>query len=92
MKKIITAICLVAVMALALPGCTDNQRARALGGTATKKLPPNMKLVNVTWKNADMWVLYRPMYPGEKAETYSFQEESNWGVLEGTVNIVETKN
>jgi hypothetical protein len=31
------------------------------------------------------------MDSSEKAETYNFQEESSWGVIEGTVVIIESK-
>jgi hypothetical protein len=31
------------------------------------------------------------MNSSDVAETYKFQEESSWGVMEGTYNIVETK-
>jgi hypothetical protein len=72
-------------------GCTDNIRARNFGGTANLDLPPNQKLVNVTWKEDDIWYLTRPMRDDELAETYSFQESSSFGMLEGTVKIHEIK-
>jgi hypothetical protein len=31
------------------------------------------------------------MHSDDIAETYQFHEESSWGVIEGTYNIVETK-
>ena len=31
------------------------------------------------------------MRPDDVAETYTFQEESSWGVIEGSYNIIETK-
>ncbi len=76
---------------LSLVGCTDNQSVRQLGGTQTKKLPPNVKLVNMTWKDSDLWILTRPMRDDEIAETYTFSENSNFGVFEGTITVVEQK-
>lgn len=38
---------------------TGNVIAKKIGGTATITLPHNQKLQLVTWKNDNMWVLYR---------------------------------
>ncbi len=62
-----------------LIGCTENSRAKSFGGTATLNLPPNQKLVVVTWKDDDLWYLTRPMKDNETPETYAFQEKSSWG-------------
>lgn len=72
-------------------GCTENIRTRNFGGKAEIALPPNRKLVNVTWKDNDLWYLTRPMQDADKVETYLFVEESSWGVWEGSYTIIETK-
>lgn len=72
-----------------LAGCTDNFRTRNWGGTMTKTLPPGQKLVNATWKNGDLWILSRKMRPDEVPEVHAFQEDSESGILEGTVIIQE---
>ena len=71
-------------------GCTQNSRARSWGGTAKQNLPAGQKLVTVTWKAADMWILTRPMRAEEIAETYTFNESSEYGMVQGTVVIVES--
>lgn len=76
---------------LFISGCTAQERAKSFGGSMTQNLPPNSKLVNVTWKETQMWVLTRPMREDEEPETYSFKEVSAWGVLEGEVKLVESK-
>lgn len=81
---------LAAILACTL-GCTENQRAKSFGGTATEKLPANQKLVNLTWKDASLWILTKPMKKDDVAETYTFQEQSSYGMVQGTVIIVETK-
>lgn len=43
----------------------------------------------VTWKGDDIWMLFRPARKDEKAETYTFQEKSLLGVLQGKVIIKE---
>ena len=76
---------------LVLGSCTENARVKNFGGEGTINLPQGRKLVNVTWKDTQLWYLTRQMKPDEVAETYLFQEESSWGVIEGTYNIVESK-
>ncbi len=72
-------------------GCTENQRAKNFGGNSTYELPKRQKLVLVTWKDNNIWYLTRSMKESETAETYTFQEESSFGLLNGTVTIKETK-
>ena len=59
------------------------------GGVMT--LPPNHKLVLVTWKKDSMWVLYRPMRKDEVPEEYIYQEDSTFGIIEGTIRIKESR-
>ena len=47
--------------------------------------------MNITWKDSDLWYLTKPMTDDDVAETYTFQEDSKMGVLEGTVTVVEHK-
>lgn len=84
---------LVATIALALlcQGCTENVRSRQFGGSSTQELPVCRKLVLVTWKEASLWTLTRPMRAEDTAESYSFQEDSSLGLMEGTVTITERK-
>jgi hypothetical protein len=88
MKKVILSA--IAIIALST-SCTQNARVKAFGGEGTINLPKGRKLVNVTWKETQVWYLTRPMHKDEVAETYQFQEESSWGMVEGTYNLVETK-
>ena len=87
MKKLFLAI----LMGVMVTSCTENERVKQWGGEGNINLPKGRKLVNVTWKETQVWYLTRPMNSNDVAETYQFQEESSWGVVEGTYNIVETK-
>jgi hypothetical protein len=87
MKKLFLAI----VMGVMVTSCTENNRVKNWGGEGTINLPKGRKLVNVTWKETEIWYLTRPMDSNDVAESYQFQEESSWGVMEGTYNIIETK-
>lgn len=77
MKKIIFALIGIAAMA----SCTDNQMARKYGGTEEVKLKPNEVILNVTWKQDDMWICSKDTVTG----VVYFREKSNWGLVEGTV-------
>jgi hypothetical protein len=77
---------------LLLMSCTENQRARKFGGTATVDLEPGRKLMVVTWKEGgSLWYLTREMNSADSAETYKFQESSSMGFVEGVVVIKEQK-
>ena len=105
MKKILIMLVALATT-LILCGCgqettekkdgiksSGNVIAKRIGGQATIELPPKQKLVSVTWKGKDdsMWFLYRPFREGEKPETYSYQEDSRWGLMEATIVIKESE-
>jgi hypothetical protein len=87
MKKVILSILAISLLA----SCTENARVKNFGGEGTINLPKGRKLVNVTWKETEVWYLTRPMDSTDVAQTYQFQEESSWGVMEGTYNIIESK-
>jgi hypothetical protein len=57
--------------------------------TKTILLLPNQKLVTISWKGSYIWTLTRDMVPGEKAETYYFQETPYTWTAEEKVEIVE---
>jgi len=65
--------------------------ARHWGGSYTMELPANEKVVTVSWKDSNLWILTRPMKKDEVAETFTLHESSNFGVLQGTVVITEKK-
>jgi len=80
---IVGAIVLALVFFLCAPvlvmAMSPNTGARILGGTVEYTLPPGRKVVTVTWKDEDhsVWILSRPMRPGEKAEEWEFQQHQN---------------
>ena len=92
MLKVTVCLALIFVFILFLanvPSC--NFMARSFGGTITVNLPDNQKLVNATWKNSSLWYLTKPMKSEDVAENYTFKEDANFGVMEGTVIFVEHK-
>lgn len=79
----------LAALLLLTTSCTENARVKAFGGSGTMDLPPGRKLVNITFKESNLWVLTRAAKPGEIPEVYEFTEKSNLGVLEGKIVIRE---
>lgn len=70
----------------------DNQAiTKTMGGTTTVILEPNRKLVSLSWKDNNLWVLSRNMEPRETPDTYHYDERSRFGVLEGRVIVIESK-
>lgn len=89
MKKSILLI--LTILGLSFISCTDNSRARHWGGTQTINLEKGEKLIEATWKETGLWYLTRPMRENEKAEIFTFQEDSQYGIMEGKVVFIETK-
>ena len=70
-------------------GC-NQMLTRSFGGEMTIDLPKDTKLEMITWKDDDnLWYLTRPMTETDIAESYKFQQQSEFGVFEGTVYIQE---
>ena len=85
--KIIASLTLLFALSI---GCTEGQRAKQWGGSATAdEMPCGKKVVTVTWKGDDLWILTRKLRDGEPVETYIFTEDSSWGILNGTVKLKE---
>jgi len=66
---------------------SSNWTVKQLGGTIKESIPA--KVINVTWKESNMWVLYREPRDGEKPEVLTFQEYSNLGIVQGKAVITE---
>lgn len=86
-KKICVALAIMATLSLA--GCQAT--TRKWSGSTTIELDPNLKLEEITWKDDSLWYLTRPMTKDDVAETHTFKESSNLGIIQGTVTVIETK-
>lgn len=89
MKKKIAVLAAAAFVLFGCSGC--NMMAKSYGGTTSVDLSTGEKLTEVTWKDNSLWYLTRPMREGEEAETWTFQEKSNSGIMEGKVILKESK-
>ena len=89
MKKLLVLFAII--VAISFISCTENSRVKHWGGDMRIELPVNAKLVNVTWKEGQLWFLTKPMNTSDTPETYEFFEKSKLGILEGSVTIIEKK-
>lgn len=90
-NRLIISMLALSLTTMLFISCTENGRAKNWGGTSTQELECGQKLIEVTWKGENMWILTRTMREDEVAEEYHFQEESSYGLMEGTVVIKECK-
>ena len=73
---------------------TDASQGKTVGfgGSMTLELPKGQKLEEITWKDdAALWYLTRPMRDDEKPERHTFKADTEWGVFEVTVTIIESR-
>ena len=76
---------------VAMCSCTANQKARMYGGKMTVELPKGEKLINATWKEANLFYLTEPMEEGYIPKSKKFRESSNFGVWESEITFVESR-
>ncbi len=88
-KKVAIVLMAISMTVMSLTGCQTV--TKNYGGEMTVNLEPNRKLEEVTWKDNSLWYLTRPMTDEDVAETHTFQQQTDLGVFEGTVTIVESK-
>lgn len=67
--------------------CTDNTRTRRFGGKEERTINTHEVLVNMTWKDNDLWVLTRDTTTG----VFHFRESSSFGIWEGEINVTPLK-
>ena len=81
---------LVLVGLLVTLDCTVQDRAFSCGSKVDLgEFPCGRKLVNVTWKDSNLWFVTRPLHAGDVPEEYTFNESSSWGVMQGQVTFRE---
>jgi hypothetical protein len=81
-------VALIGILALSLFSCTENSRAKQWGGTEELTLKKNEVLINMTWKESNLWVQTLDTTTGIQY----FREKSSWGWLEGEIIIKPIDN
>lgn len=82
-NKFASRLAIIGAAAFLLAGC-GQEASRKWGGDISFVAPQDVQLVSMTWKESSLWVLY--YLPAEKACV--FKESSHWGVLEGSVTVL----
>lgn len=86
---IIAAI--VSAMIVACLCSCENLMTRNFGGSKEIKLEKGQRLVEITFKDNDLWILTEPMDSDYMPKTKIFYEDSNFGVMQGKITIVEQR-
>lgn len=81
---------ITAVLGISLSGC-NQVMTKSFGGDMTIELEPGLKLETIDWEGDSLWYLTRPMREDEEPETYVLKQSSEFGIFEGTVTIVESR-
>ena len=82
---------MLTALLLSLIACTDNQRAKVLGGTMTVNVPCDQVVFDVTWKGENLWYATQPAGQGWRPEKKRFTEYSSYGLVQGEVVLVESR-
>jgi hypothetical protein len=78
------------MLTLLTAGCTDKVMSRTYGGESEVKIDPCWHVINVTWKEADLWILTEPADPVTfTPRSLVFFEDSSFGIMEGRVIVRE---
>ena len=81
----------ILLICICFVSCTEQERARAYGGTTKIELEAGEKLVECTWKDSHIWYLVEPMDSDYVPKTKIFKESDPWGLPEGKVIFIEKK-
>jgi hypothetical protein len=89
MKIKLLAALVGTVLIATLSLCSCNQVTKMYGGSMNVELEKDQKLINVSWKQDSLWMLTRSRRADEPIEKYKYEENSAFGLLQGTVTIIE---
>ena len=89
MKKIL--LIMAAVLSMVAISCTQNQRARNLGGTMEVKVKPGYKVTMATWKNDDLFYMIEEMDSSYVPKKKVLVEDASFGILETKVVFTESR-
>lgn len=89
MNKLITLSIVLSTIFI-FSGCNAIQRS--FGGNITLHVNKGQKVVYAGWTHDhSIDVLTKPMSSSDQPEVYTLQEHSNFGLLNTTVTIIESK-
>lgn len=80
MRKIFVSL-LVLLTGIVITSCTEQIRARNLGGTMVIEVPNGYKVTSATWKESDLFYFIEPMEEGYQPKQKKFIESSSYKIL-----------
>lgn len=89
MKKFLIGI--VLALNIIFTSCSRQAIVREFGGSMQVELPAGEELMEVTWKNNDLFYLTRPMSNDYVPTVKIFREKSPYGIIESTIIFVEKR-
>ena len=99
MSRITSFVICLALTALIfiMSACAEETKTEEIKTEVPKetilRLPACAKLINVSWKNDNLWYLTRPLRTKETTETYTFKKELGFSIPtldEVPVTIIES--
>ena len=90
MKKLIKFLFIV-ILVVFFASCTEQIRARSLGGNIDIDVPTGYKVTSATWKECDLFYFIEPMEEGYEPKEKMFIESSAYGVLETQIIFKEKR-
>lgn len=90
MKKLLTFISLVICIFL-MSSCTEQERVRQFGGTATIDVEPGYRVMMATWKGDDLFYMIEEMPEDYVPHNKTLVESSSWGVIESKTVFKESR-
>ena len=89
MKKILTFISLV--ICICCISCTEQERARQFGGTATIDVEPGYRVMMATWKGDDLFYMVEEMPSDYEPHDKMLIESSSYGLIESKTIFKESR-
>lgn len=74
-----------------MTSCTQKMMTREWGGSSEIRLEKGQRLLEITWKNSNLWLLTEPMDSDYVPKTKTFYEDSSFGLYEGTITVIESR-
>lgn len=90
MKKSIKFL-LIVIAVISFTGCTEQIRARSLGGNIDIDVPAGYKVTSATWKECDLFYFIEPMEDGYEPKEKMFIESSAFGIMESQITFKEKR-
>jgi len=83
-------VMILIITVVSLNSC-DQSITRTMGGITKIELEHGERLIEVTWKDDNIWYLVEPMDSDYVPKTKTFKESSRIGMLKGKVIFYEKK-